>query len=269
MTSTIVHLAFAGLLAAALLGDAYEWKSVLLIFGLIVLIDLDSFVPLVVSFGHRAVFHNLLIPFVAGALVLADVYAREESYILDRWGPRGLRVAWVTVLCYAVAGVLFDMTDGVVNLFWPIHDQFYALEGSIELSDQRGIVQTFIETGGDEGTSVPTPEAVGTTEEVEITTGVDPGEPETPDKDPERIFPVIGASWELVVFLTGTVVTLGRFYLGDLSNESAGQRPVEPVETTADEPDDTPAGTAGGVADTPSAERESAGTGNRPDRESS
>lgn len=215
MTSTIVHMAFAGLLAAALLGDAYDRKSVGLIFGLIVLIDLDSFVPLVVSFGHRAVFHNLVIPFVAGAVVLGDIYLREDSYILDRWGQRGCRVAWVAVLCYAVAGVLFDMTDGVVNLLWPIHDQFYALEGSIELSDQRGIVQTFVETGGEEGSSVPTPEAVGTTEEVEITTGIDPGDPETPDEDPERLFPVIGASWELVVFLTGSAVTLGRFYLDD------------------------------------------------------
>jgi len=31
--------------------------------------------------------------------------------------------------------------------------------------------------------------------------------------DPERIFPVIGATWELLVLVFGTVVTLARFEL--------------------------------------------------------
>jgi inner membrane protein len=105
------------------------------------------------------------------------------------------------------------MTDGVVNLLWPVHDQFYTLSGKIELSDQRGIVQTFIEwsDGG-----APTPEAVGSTDDINITTGVDPGEPTEPEEDPERVFPVIGATWELLLFLTGTFVTAMRFSLDDI-----------------------------------------------------
>lgn len=213
MPSTIVHLAFAGLIAAALLGRAFDRRSVLLVVGLIVLIDFDSFVALFAPFGHRTVFHNLMIPLVAGAFVFVDVYVREDSYLLERWGWWGYRVAWVTILCYAVAGVILDLTDGVVNLFWPIHDQFYALSGEIELSDQRGIVQTFVETSAENGDQ--TTVTVGTTEDINITTGVDPGEPDTPDEEPERIFPVIGATWELVVFLTGTAVTFARFSLGD------------------------------------------------------
>ena len=220
MPSTIVHLAFAGLIAAALLGRAYDKRAVLVVLVAVAIIDLDSFVDLVAPFGHRAVLHNLTIPLLAGAVVLIDVYGREESYLLDRWGWWGFRLAWVTILCYAVAGVVLDLTDGVVNLFWPLHDQFYTLSGEIELSDQRGIVQTFVETGTDGG-SVPTPETVGTTENVEITTGVDPGEPAEPDTDPERVFPVIGAAWELVVFLTGTCMTVARFYLSDPLDDSS------------------------------------------------
>jgi inner membrane protein len=211
MPSTIVHLALAGLIAGTLLGEAFDRKSLLFIVVAIVFIDLDSFVDLFVPFGHRAVLHNLTIPVLALGILLFDVHVREESALLSRWGHWGYRVAWVSILCYAVAGVLLDMTDGVVNLFWPIHDQFYSLSGKIELSDQRGIVQTFVETS--DGGSIPAPESRGTTEDVEITTGVAPGEPDAPDEEPERIFPVIGATWELIVFLTGTFVTGMRLSL--------------------------------------------------------
>lgn len=217
MPSTIVHLALAGLICAGLLGRAFDRKAVGLVLVVVAFPDMDSFVPLVVGFGHRAVFHNLTIPLLAGALILVDVYAREESFLLRRWGRWGLRVAWVAVFCYAFVGVLLDVTDGVVNPLWPVFDQFYTLEGKIELSDQRGIVQTFIES--EEEGSAPAPDSVGTTQDVNITTGIDPGPPEEPDQDPERIFPVIGASWELVVFLTGTFVTAMRFYLPDLPDD--------------------------------------------------
>ncbi|MFC7073590.1 metal-dependent hydrolase [Halovenus rubra] len=213
MPSTIVHMAFAALIAAALLGRSFDRKSMVIVLGAVGIIDFDSFIPLVIGFGHRAIFHNLLIPVLGAVLVVADVYIREESVLLKRWGRWGVRVAWVAILCYAFAGVLLDMTDGVVNLLWPVHDQFYTLSGQIELSDQRGLVQTFIEWGGEDG--APAPEAVGSTEEVDITTGVDPGGPATPDEDPERIFPVIGATWELLVVVTGTFVTAARFQLDE------------------------------------------------------
>jgi inner membrane protein len=218
MPSTIVHLAFAGLIASALLGTCFDRRSLLVVLGATAFIDLDAFVALVSTVGHRASLHNLMIPLFGAGLLWVDVSVREDSRLLDRWGQWGLRVAWVTLLCYAVAGVLLDLTDGVVNLFWPVHDQFYVLEGKIELSDQRGIVQTFIETSDDGGGSIPAPESVGTTEEVDLSTGVNPGEAED-GGDAERIFPVIGATWELLVFLTGTAVTAARFYVGDLATE--------------------------------------------------
>ncbi len=204
-------MAFAGLVATGLLGGYFDKRSLLVVLVAVALIDFDSFIPLVTGFGHRAILHNLLVPLLGTGAVAVDVFLRDESYILDRWGAWGLRVAWVTLFCYAVTGVLLDMTDGVVNLLWPLHDQFYTLDGKIELSDQRGLVQTFIEFGGDGGP--PTPEAVGSTDDVDITTGVDPGEPTESEEDPERVFPVIGATWELLLFVTGTFVTATRLTL--------------------------------------------------------
>lgn len=209
MPSTIVHMAFAALIAGTLLGEAFDKKSLLIVLATILAIDFDSFFDLFLPFGHRAALHNLTIPLLALAILFVDVSVREESYILDRWGARGVRVVWVTILCYAVAGVMLDITDGVVNFFWPVYDQFYSLSGSIELSDQRGIVQTFIEIGD----GPPTPQARGTTEDITVTTGVAPGDAEEPNKDPERVFPVIGATWELILVLTGMFVTTMRLSL--------------------------------------------------------
>ncbi|MEF8814411.1 MAG: metal-dependent hydrolase [Halovenus sp.] len=205
MPSTIVHLAFAGLLAAALLGEAYDRKAVALVLLVVAFPDLDSFVALYWEPAHRAALHTLVIPLVAAFILWIDVRVREHSFVLERWGWRGFRVAWVALLCLGVAGMLLDMTDGSVNLFWPLHDQFYALNGKIELSDQRGLVQTFVESEG----PVPSPSGVGSTEDVVQSTGVDPAPVE--EGDPERIFPVIGATWELLVLVFGTAVTLARF----------------------------------------------------------
>ncbi|PSP59724.1 hypothetical protein BRC73_05970, partial [Halobacteriales archaeon QH_7_66_37] len=86
-------------------------------------------------------------------------------------------------------------------------------DGKLELSDQRGIVQTFIETGGDDGgSSIPAPESVGSSEEVDLSTGVNP-DPEGTEEDPERLFPVFRAGWELMLFVVGTTVTAARFAL--------------------------------------------------------
>ncbi|WP_340102063.1 metal-dependent hydrolase [Salinibaculum salinum] len=216
MTGTIVHMAFAGMIAAAFLGEAYDRKALAVVFVVTILPDLDSFIALVSTAGHRTVLHNFVIPAVAGALLWADL-RRDESWLRARWGPRGVRIAWVSVVCYAVAGVGLDMVSGVVNPLYPIHDQFYTVEGKLVVSDQRGIVQTFVETGGESG-SVPAPEPQGTSQEVNLSTGVDP-DPSGQETDPERIFPIVRAGWQLVVLLAGTAVTLARFRVSHALSE--------------------------------------------------
>jgi len=209
MTSTIVHIAFALLVAAALLGAAFDWRSVLLVVIVTALPDLDSFIALYTVAGHRTLLHNVWIGTVPAIALWADCNLRAESIVGRRWGPWGIRVAWVCIVCYLFAHVGLDLVDGVVNLFWPVHDQFYRLTGTIELSSQRGIVQTFVDG---EGFLLFEPE--GTTRELEITTGVDPA-PTDDGSTPERVFPVIGAGWELVVLVTGGLVTIARFRLAE------------------------------------------------------
>ncbi len=203
MPSTIVHMAFAGLLAAALLGPAFDRRSLAVVLAVVAFPDLDSFVALIATPGHRTVFHNVWIPVVAAAAIYADTRVRERSALRTRWGDRGVFVAWIAVVCYLAAHLGLDLADGVINVFWPVHDQFYALRGSIELSDQRGIVQTFVEFDG----LVPSLQGFGTTGEVQITTGVDPGEGAS-----ERLFPIVRSGWQLVVLVTGTLVVAARLW---------------------------------------------------------
>lgn len=214
MPGTVVHLAFSGMIAAALLGAAYDRRAVLIVFGVTALPDLDSFIALVAIAGHRTVLHNFVIPLGGAVLLWIDTAVRPQSAIRDRWGRWGVRVAWVSIIAYAVSAVGLDFVRGGVNPFWPIHDQFYVLDGKIELSDQRGIIQTFVEFGGDGGS-----QGRGSSQEINLSTGVDP-DPEGTQTDPERIFPVVRTGWELVLLVVGTAVTAARFYLPyDLPDE--------------------------------------------------
>lgn len=207
MPSSVVHLAFAGVVAAALLGTTFDRRALAVVLVAVAIPDLDSFI-LFSDAGHRTVLHNLWVAVVPATALFVDLRVREESFVRGRWGARGVRIAWVAVVCYLIAHLALDAADGYVNLLWPLHDQFYTLDGSIELSNERGIVNTFSDGG------VPLLDARGTSSEQQITTGVDPG-----DGNTERVFPVIRAGWQLVVLVGGTIVTAMRLALDD---------PVEP-----------------------------------------
>jgi hypothetical protein len=43
------------------------------------------------------------------------------------------------------AGIVPDLLVGGINLFYPIHDQFYTVNGRLFYSTDRGWVQTFFE----------------------------------------------------------------------------------------------------------------------------
>ncbi|MFC6976453.1 hypothetical protein ACFQL1_20095 [Halomicroarcula sp. GCM10025709] len=138
MPSLVVHYAFVGLLAATLLGAAFDRRSLLLALAVVTFPDIDSFIALFSEVGHRAALTNLVIPAMLAALLVIDLHVREESLIRARWGAYGVRVAWFCVFVYAVGHVLFDAVSGGANLLWPIHDQFYQFRGRLELSTQRG-----------------------------------------------------------------------------------------------------------------------------------
>jgi hypothetical protein len=206
MPSTVVHLALAGLVAAGLLGTAFSRRSLAVVFAAVVFADLDAFLGMVVHGTHRAAFHTLLVPLVAAVLVLYDTRVREGSALVDRFGPTAPQVAWVTIAAYAVAAIGLDLfTDGA-NPFYPVHDQFYRVNGKAILTNHEGFVQTFVDIGGDTGGGGG---AMGSTKDVHVNTGVDP----TRGEDPEgvrRIFPIAQAGWQLLLILTSVVVLWGR-----------------------------------------------------------
>ena len=206
MPSTVFHVALAGLVGAALLGDEFDARAIAVVVGATAFIDLDVFLGWFVIGAHRAAFHTLLLPAGAATLVYYDTRVRADSRLLSRWGPHGTRVAWTTIAAVTFAGIGPDLTFNGVNLFYPLHDQFYAFDGELYYSTDRGIVQTFVDLEES---------ARGTTQETQFYTGVDP-EPGSAGADtggetsPERIFPVVANGDQLIVVVTGVVAVAAR-----------------------------------------------------------
>jgi hypothetical protein len=213
MPSTLVHVAIAGLLATALLGRSFDRESVLVVLGATALIDFDAFLGPVIDGAHRSLFHNYLLVALAVGLLYYDARVREES-LLAAWRPDGARVAGVAVLAVAAAGIGLDMVHNGVNVFWPLHDQFYTVDGRLQVSSTDGVVQTFVDPadfqgllpdlGGGAGsgaTGTPTEEPP-TTNNTHYRTGVDPSKGSEPEQV-ERTFYVLASGRDLLVTLLG------------------------------------------------------------------
>lgn len=215
MPSTVVHVAFALLLAAGLLGSAYDRRALLVVAGVVVFADLDVFTSLVVEGSHRAMFHTLFLPLFVGTALYADTHWREESLVRARVGDRGVRVAWVAIATFCLSAVGLDMfTAAGVNPFYPLFDQFYAFNGQVTWSSVDGLTQTFVEveqsapdpnTGGGGGTSVDVGQK-GSSKEYRVGSGVDPSRGREP-ANVERVFPVVYNGWQTFLTLTGILVT--------------------------------------------------------------
>jgi hypothetical protein len=204
--STVVHCALAGLLAAGLLGDAFDARAVAIVLAATIVPDLDAFAGFVIPGGHRSMLHTLLLPLGAAALLYVDTHLRDRSFVRGRWRARGVRVAWVSIAAVALAAIGLDLVAGGVNLFYPIRDQFYALSGELLFSNNRGLVQTFVELGGGEAEA-----ARGSSEQYRIGSGVDPTRGAEPE-NVERIFPVAQAGWQLLLIVTSTFVLGARLW---------------------------------------------------------
>lgn len=206
MPSTVVHVAFAGLLGVALLGDEFDTRAILVVMGCAAVLDLDTLIGIVVPGTHRAALHNVWIVLVPAAFLLWDGTLRERSIVEERWGTSGRRVAWTGVVAVLFAHILFDAFFNGVNLFWPLYDRFYDLSGSLLVTDQRGLVQTFVEF--DTG-ALAESTARGTTENTHYRTGFDPTRDE-PATAVERIFPIAATGERFVLTLAGFTAVVVR-----------------------------------------------------------
>ncbi|WP_439027211.1 metal-dependent hydrolase [Haloarchaeobius sp. DT45] len=210
MPSTVVHVALAALVACALLGPAFSARALVAVMALTAFVDLDVFLGFVLVGAHRAAFHTLLLPVVLGGILAYDLFADRPSRLVRRFGPQAPRIAAVAIVGVVFGAIGPDLMTNGVNVFWPLHDQFYALTGKLHLSDQQGIVQTFVEFENGEPTKKV---AKGSTKEVQYYTGVDTnpdrsGEPVTR----ERIFPLVDTGVQLLLVLTAGFVSAVRLW---------------------------------------------------------
>jgi membrane-bound metal-dependent hydrolase YbcI (DUF457 family) len=216
MPSSVVHVGFALLLAAGLLGSAYDRRALAVVAGAVVFADLDVFTSLVVEGSHRAMFHTLLVPLFVGTYLYADTHWRESSLVRARVGDRGVRVAWVAIAAFCLSAVGLDLfTAAGVNPFYPLFDQFYAFNGQVTWSSVDGLTQTFVQVGqqspdstaggGAGGTTVDVGQK-GTSQEYRVGSGIDPSRGPEP-ANVERVFPVVYNGWQKFLTLTGLLVT--------------------------------------------------------------
>ena len=211
MAPTLVNAAVGALLAAALLGAAFDRRSVVIVVGAAMVPDLDAVASLVVAGATNALFHNVWIPLAFGAVLYWDTALRDGSWLRDRVGWYGVRVAWVALAAFVVAGVgpeLFGREG--VNLLYPIHDAYYHVRGRLVFSTQDGIVQTFVALNA-EGAGILPLQSPGTTASYAIPTWVNPDGRPGLSLGTDRELYLVRSGWQAVVVASAVAMLAVRF----------------------------------------------------------
>lgn len=238
MPSTVVHVALAGLVGTALLADYFDGKAVAVVMAAVALVDFDVFVGFWIAGAHRAAFHTLLLPLLGGVLLWADLRRGDASLVRSRWGGRGVRIAWVSLLAVAFAGIGLDAFFNGANLLYPLHDRFYTFDGKVFYSTKEGFVQTLVNVdvgalveavapeesagagadaanggagGGGSGASGGS-DSVRTTDNTHYSTGIDP-QKGAEEGRVERLFPIAYTGERALLGLTGYTVVGLRLWM--------------------------------------------------------
>lgn len=196
MPSTVIHLSLAFIIACTLIpNNMFTVKSLLIVSAPVIFLDIDAFFYVVEEGLHRTLFHNVVLPTVIVLIFFYDIFIRDESYTKKRFDKTTATILIATsYTAVVIAGLGLDFADTGVNLFWPIHDQFYTLEGKFVLSSEKGIVETFSEFGDEESAS--------TTDNVVYNTPINPSSP----SESERVYPIAYKPWQLVLIIASIVL---------------------------------------------------------------
>ena len=211
MPPTLVAVAVGVLLAVALLGPAFDRRSVAIVAAAAAIPDLDAAFALVGPGAPNAVLHSVFIPIGAGVALYYDTQVREESWLAGRYGWYGIRVAWVALAAYTVAGIGLDAfsTEGAA-LLYPVSDRYYAIVGRLLVSTQEGLIQTYV-TIGNGWIEVASP---GTTETHTVETWL------TGD---ERRLRIVESGWQAVI-VTTAVAAMPAKWLIERADRAGGRR---------------------------------------------
>jgi len=227
MAPTLVAAAVGALLSAALLGAAFDRRAVAVVVAAAVAPDLDAAASLVVPGATNALFHALWLPLFAAAALYWDTAVDGESRLRARFGWRGVRIAWVALAAFLVAGVGTDLfgSEGV-NLLYPVHDAYYLIDGRLVFSTRDGIVQTFVALGA-EGPGILPIASPGTTASHSIPTFLNPdGRPGLALAD-DRELSLVQSGWQLVVVAAALATLAVRFRTRARALEGEGPEVAE------------------------------------------
>lgn len=214
MAPTLVNAALGALLAAALLGAAFDRRSVAVVVLAAMAPDLDAVASLLLDGATNALLHNVWIPLAVGVTLYWDTELRGrrgESWLRERYGWYGVRVAWVSLAAFAVAGIapeLFGFAGA--NLLYPVHDAYYLVRGRLLFSTQDGVVQTFVALGS-EGPGVLPLQSPGTTGTYVVPTWVNPDGRSGLALGSEREFHLVRSGWQAVVVAAAAALLAVRF----------------------------------------------------------
>ncbi|PSP97140.1 hypothetical protein BRC89_12085 [Halobacteriales archaeon QS_4_70_19] len=258
MPPTVVHAALGVVLAAAVLGPAFDRRA-----GVVALLagaapDLDAAIGLLAVPGglpvpestHGAVLHTLLLPGLAALALYVD--GRRDRRLADRLGPEDLRLAWVAVLVYAVAGIGLDLLNvATANPLWPLHDVFFAVVGQVMFTNQELFVQTYVGVG-ERGYAIYLGQQGGTADFF-VPSPLNPVR--GPDGNSERVVDVVESGWQLLVLASAPVVGwLAANSDAPAAARSADGAPAADDPDGPDEPDAPDAPAADGDSDPTPAE---------------
>lgn len=199
MPPTLFSVAVGALVGVALLGAAFDRRSLAVVVVAAAAPDVDALLgPLGIG-AANATLHTVLVPLAAGSLLYYDTALRERSWLWTRYGWYGARVAWVAVAAYAVAGIGPDAFSAEsAALLYPLSGRYYAITGGLLYSTQDGLVQTYAAVG--EGwIELATP---GTVDTHRVDTWIAPTASDSDSGGGERRLRLLESGWQAIVVLT-------------------------------------------------------------------
>jgi hypothetical protein len=209
--STLVAAGLAALLAAALLDERdFDARALAVVVAAGVAPDLDAVPDLLVEGLHNAAFHNVWIPLAAGLALWAD--ERRGGRLRARYGGHGVRVAWVALAAYCVAGIALDLFNvESAAVLWPVGEHYYRVVGRVVYSTTEGVLVTLVEPSLGGGPLLPEARGARVGEGGHVPTVLNPT---GPNEGATRELVAIESGWQLLVALAGAVVAGGRLAVG-------------------------------------------------------
>ena len=211
MAPTLVSAAVGALLAAALLGDAFDRRAVAVVVAAAALPSLDAVASLAVPGATNALLHAVWAPLLVGGLLYWDASLRAASALRGRFGRRGVRVAWVALVSYLVAGTGAALFAGEgAALLYPLEDARYVVRGRLVFSTQEGVVQTFLALGAEGPGILPIASVDGAVADP-VASWVNPDGRPGFDPSADREFRLVDGGYQLVVVAAAAATLAVRF----------------------------------------------------------